>query len=255
MYLQSGFSAYLSKPIKPAKLENMLYGMIDDKKLLVADEKPVQTNELLQNVYDNIGDLEYEYAMLHMKNEKTLDATLLQYRNLQKSELDKLELFYKKIVDNSLDISEALESYRVQIHSMKNSAFMIGAVSIGAIAKTLEYSARDHQIDTLTTLHPVFVQQWISLGVDLADYLPNQDNSNKQAFDITQLLVLLNSLEDVMMSFDMDKTDELVNQLNSYVYEDNLKKHIDELCDFIINLDIDNAISKKNMILSSFKKH
>ena len=255
IYLQSGFSAYLSKPIKPSHLENMLYDMIDETKLLAADEKPVQTNEVLQNIYDNIGDLEYEYAMLHMKNENILDTTLLQYMKLQKSELDKLELFYKKIFDSSLDISEALESYRVQIHSMKNSAFMIGAISIGAIAKALEYSARDHQVDTLTVLHPIFVQQWVSLGVDLADYLPNQDNSNKQNLDITQLFVLLDSLEDVMMSFDMDKTDELVNQLNSYVYDEDLKKHIDELCDFINNLDIDSAISKKNMILSSFNRH
>ncbi|MGN0374674.1 MAG: response regulator [Butyrivibrio sp.] len=253
MYLQSGFSTYLSKPIKPARLENMLYDMIDDAKLLAADEKPVQTNELLQNIYDNIGDLEYEYAMLHMKNENILNTTLLQFVKLQKSELDKLELFYKKIFENSLDISEALNSYRVQIHSMKNSAFMIGAVSIGAIAKTLEYSAKEHQVDTLTALQPVFVQQWISLGDDLADYLSNQDNSNKQSLDITQLFVLLDSLEDVMMSFDMDKTDELVKQLNSYIYEEDLKKHIDELCDFINNLDIDNAISKKNIILSSFK--
>lgn len=255
MYLQSGFSTYLSKPIKPSHLENMLYDMIDDTKLLAADEKPVQTNGYLQNIYDNIGDLEYEYAMLHMKNENILDTTLLQCIKLQKSELDKLELFYKKIFDKSLDRSEALESYRVQIHSMKNSAFMIGAISIGAIAKTLEYSARDHQVDTLTVLHPIFVQQWISLGVALSDYYPNQDNSDKQSLDITQLCVLLDSLEDVMMSFDMDKSDELVNQLNSYIYEEDLEKHINELCDFINNLDIENAISKKDMILSSFNKH
>ncbi|MGN0316728.1 MAG: response regulator [Lachnospira sp.] len=250
MYLQSGFSTYLSKPIKPSHLENMLYDLIDDTKLLAADERPVQTDKFLQNIYDNIGDLDYEYAMLHMKNESILETTLLQYISLQQSELDKLELFYRKIFDNSLDISEAFESYRVQIHSMKNSAFMIGAISIGSIAKTLEYSARDHQVDTLSVLHPIFVQQWTSLSVDLADYLPNQDNSNKQDLDINQLFVILDSLEDVMMSFDMDKTDELVKHLNSYTYEGNLQNHINELCDYINNLDIDNAISKKNMILS-----
>lgn len=248
MYLESGFSSYLSKPIKPVHLESMLYDMIDDTKLLNADEKPVRISNSLNNIYDNIADLDYEYAMLHMKNENVLETTLLQYIKLQKSELDKLELFYKKTSDQSLDISEALDNYRVQIHSMKNSAFMIGALSTSAIAKTLEYSARDHHIDTLAALHPIFVQQWISLGDDLADYFPKQDNTEKQDLDISQLVVLLDSLEDVMMTFDMDKADELVNQLNSYIYDEDLQKHIGELCDFISSLDIENAVSKKNMI-------
>ena len=104
-------------------------------------------------------------------------------------------------------------------------------------------------------MHPIFVQQWISLGADLADSLPEHDASNRQSLDITQLFVLLDSLEDVMMSFDMDKTDELAKNLNSYTYEENLKNHINELCEFINNLDIDNAIAKKNMILNSLNRH
>lgn len=252
MYLESGFSSYLSKPIKPVHLETMLYDMIDDTKLLAAEQKPVRIDASLKSIYDNIDDLEYEYAMMHMKNEKILGATLLQYRKLQKSELERLELFYSKIFDTSLDISEALDSYRVQIHSMKNSAYMIGALFIGTIAKTLEYSARDHQVDTISALHSVFVKQWISLGNALEEYYPNQENTNKQHFDATQLSMLLNTLEDVMMSFDMDKADELVGKLKSYTYDEDLREHINELCGFVSNLDIDNAVSKKNMILSSF---
>ena len=248
MYLQNGFSAYLSKPIRPIHLENMLYDMIDDSKLTDADKKPVETDESLKNTYDNLSELDYEYAMLHMKNENILKTTLLQYIKLQNSELDKLESYYEKISTNSQDLSNALESYQVQIHSMKNSAFMIGALSAGAIAKTLEYSARDHQVETLIALHPIFVQQWISLGDDLTDCFPKQDNSDKRDLDISQLVVLLDSLEDVMMSFDMDKADELANQLNSYSYDEDLKKQIDELCGFISTLDIENAVSKKNMI-------
>ena len=269
MYLQNGFSAYLSKPIKPARLEKMLYDLIDDSKLLAANEKPVPKKDGLKEVYDNISDLDYDYAMLHMKKEKILKTTLLQYVMVQKSELEKLAKYYHMIIGNSSDADEnsnslvtvpqnvneeALEKYRVQIHSMKNSAFMIGALSIGSTAKTLELCARDHQLGTLTALHPAFAAQWNSLGNDLAFYLPTQDNSNKQSLDFTQLTKLLNTLEEVMNSFDMDQTDELVKNLNSYEYEEDLQKQIDELCGFISNLDIENALSKKDMISAYLNK-
>ena len=83
MYLQTGFSDFLSKPIRPEKLERMIVEYLPSELLQKAEGRKAEkrhskTSRVKQEILDSLPDIEgidWEYALLHMKDVKLLQDT------------------------------------------------------------------------------------------------------------------------------------------------------------------------------------
>lgn len=270
MYLQTGFSDFLSKPIKPEKLERMLVeylpeGLIQQVDLSEQKQKKraSKTNkEIHEKVLADLPEIEgidWEYALLHMKKVELLQDTVLDFIGMAAMEMSHLEekrqeiTVYDMLSDNdkadfeineiSEEMKEQLRQYRVRVHSMKSNAAMIGAITVSSLAKLLEYAARDGKLDVIERMHPIFKEEWEVLTERLKRAFMQEDSHNdlKKEKDLQQIAQYLRGLEETMEEYDVDAADELIQQLSAYAYTEKEAIAFEAIAAAVTNLDADKV--------------
>lgn len=145
-YLNAGFADYLTKPIESKKLENTLLKFID--------------NKLVTFVSRNNSDSTTKY---HQEEEtQHIDIqTGISYTYNKENYMELLKMFDEKSTSRFNEIVSIIEkcnednckNYTIAVHSLKNTAAMIGAKQLSEIALKLELAARKNDIKFIESLH------------------------------------------------------------------------------------------------------
>ncbi|MCM1499915.1 MAG: response regulator, partial [Clostridium sp.] len=165
MYLKEGFRDFLSKPVNPEKLEKMIMRFLPQDKLMDGQAVPAASRKQAGTAVEEtplpeLEGLDWNYAQLYLKDKTILMDTVNHFYRTAEEEAAQLGQFFEVICKAEMADEERLAQYRIKVHSMKNSAAMIGAVSLSGVAKMLEYAARDGKVDVIKNLTPLFLQEW-----------------------------------------------------------------------------------------------
>ena len=252
MYLREGFDDYLSKPINPDKLERMLMEKLP-KDTFTVEEQPLAKPKKVEDKKEDkeekketkkidlpeLEGIDWDYALLHMSDEKILMDTVKCFYDMIDSEAGKLEGFYQSILSNESD-EEAISQYRIKVHAMKSSAAMIGVIPLSGVARMLEYAARDGKIDVIKNVHSHFIAEWLRQKEVLKPCIPSESEENledKLPFDKDKFNEYLKLLHEVMEDMDVDTADEIVKQLKQFEYPAKLQGNMEDIYLAVTNLD------------------
>lgn len=231
MYLDIGFSDYLSKPFQPEKLEEMLLKYLPKEKIVAVDTSDLLKKKKRDKILDfadqgfpDVEGMDWKYAAIVQPNAEFLLAT-----NPSESE----------------EVLEAWRQYRVKVHAMKTSAAMIGAVSLSSFARLLEDFSQKLIIEPIKALTDIFLEEWLSYEERLSVFKVNVENEKK--FSASAILDFLSPLDAAMEDMDVDTADEIMKQIQCYEMPDNLKELTNQLASAVMNLDIhmEHEIVKK----------
>lgn len=240
MYLAEGFDAFVSKPINPEKLERLMVEMLPEDIVIYHKKEIAENMQESQTELPEIDGIDWEYALLHTKDKKVLQATVNDYYHLIDADADELEHYWKQLVQETQAgaCQEAMKQYRIKVHAMKSSAAMIGAMSVSGVAKMLEYAARDERKDVIINVTPVFLEQWRKYKELLKPCVKEEnDNIEKVAADYQMLKEFLKLLENAIEDMDIDTADEIMEQIRRFQYPDNVNEIIDKLGAAVMNID------------------
>lgn len=260
MYLDVGFSDYLSKPFRPEKLEEMLLEYLPKEKVVEVDtsnlpkKKDNQLNFIDQGFPDVEG-IDWRYATIVQPNAEILLDVIVMFTGLIRSDAQVLKQKYDILLEvmaaylpESEEVLEAWRQYRVKVHAMKTSAAMIGAVSLSSFARLLEDFSRKLMSEPIKALTDIFLEEWLSYEERLSVFKVNEaTGENKKKVSESAILDLLSSLDVAMEDMDVDTADEIIKQIQCYEVSDNLKELVDQLSAAVIGLDIqmEHEIVKK----------
>lgn len=126
-YIGAGFDNYLTKPINPDKLEEMLLKYLPKEKVKAADSVAV-------SVKDEPPQESYKYMNIAMG---------LQYSDGEDMFKSVVEIFCNLKYKNKEKIQKAFESadwknYTIFVHGLKSTSLSIGGEQLGKMAKELE---------------------------------------------------------------------------------------------------------------------
>lgn len=269
MYLEAGFDDFLSKPINPDKLEKMIQdylpveliqsgenlkvsgdsGLTQNNRYAMTDHTLEESEEL-----PNVEGIDWDYALLKLKDTDLLLGCVQDYTLMAESDLMEIRRLWKEL-DNSWTEEgreQALQDYRVKIHSMKTSAAMIGATGVSGLAKILEYAARDGEIDRIRELTGVFAEEWDYLQLRLKETFSDDsvirtesadsDNAEdasgqKPLLSVDMLQQYLQMLNAAMEELDVDTADAIVEEFGNYQLEENVRCRMHDLQVAVRNLD------------------
>lgn len=280
MYLAEGFDAFLSKPIHPEKLEQMILKLLPRELIQFESEEEVpgegQESERLMaeagvaagaaaEPLEEEGDMglppiegiDWGYARVHLPDRELLLATVRDFYKILSSEADSLDGFYQKRHEDT----KAVTDYRIKVHSMKSSANLIGAVDLGGMAKQLEYSARDLDLSGMEALHHIFLTEWRAYEEKLRGIAEMEEtkkpllkkDSRKKDDQLNDDLIensrgeygLIAGYLDQMLAavedMDMDGMDEAMAQLESFSYEGEEAALVRQLSAAVTNMDTDRV--------------
>lgn len=160
MYLAEGFKDYISKPVQPEVLEDILMIYIPEDKLVdptVCDEDRESPTMGAGTVDDTAGVMEKQnsdtsWKEVHIDHEKGLTYC------------GGSEDFLKEIIsmyaadDKRAEIQRAYDEkdwdgYRILIHTVKSTSRTIGAMELGDEAQELENAVKELDVDMICKMH------------------------------------------------------------------------------------------------------
>lgn len=235
-YLQEGFDDFLSKPIVPDKLEDMIRKMLP-KELLQAG-KPTETKreknaaESCPEDFPVVEGIDWNYAWLHLPDRELLAFTLQEFYDQIDQAADALEQAYERLSEK-----DSLERYRIQVHAMKSLAATVGIVTLSGMARVLESAAKDGKIDMITAMTDVFLEEWRSFRRRLQGVFGIGAEEKREITDYSVLRALIEMVRISMQEMDVDRADELMKQLREYTYPEEIGQNIKKLAEAVTNLN------------------
>ena len=240
MYIKEGFDSFLSKPIQIDKLEETIKKFLPEE--LVAYEKKEKTEQLVntekaieKESFPEIEGINWTYALLNMPDKAALDSVVRNFYNAIDMEAEYLENCWRQVEDNK----KWLDEYRIKVHSMKSSSAYIGALMLSAMAKTLEYAARDGKMEIVKYMTPVFLEEWRSYKEKLSMY--KEDIQVTKIEDINDILIKLDELKVALEEMDIDMADELIKYIKQFEYDEAVSPLVEKLALKVFNLESDDA--------------
>ena len=230
-YLAKGFDAFLSKPIDYTKLEDLIKNLLDDSKLhLVKTDTPVSVLSELPM----IDGLDWKYASIHFNDEPSMLDAVKFFGSTIEFDANELEQLLLQV-----HTEEGRKAYCTKVHSMKNSAAIIGIVPLAGMAKVLEDAARNNEEDVLRQFTPYFLSKWCEYKERLNVLCENNADVKDASLDEQQVKNIYAQIKVAAEDMDIDALDDLLKQLEEYHFDNDEKLLFENVKRAIINFDVE----------------
>jgi len=219
-YLASGFTDYVGKPAEISVLEELVKHYLKPELVRYAGSDTTEKVDDKEDLFPRVEGVDWSMAFKNMPDSKLLLEIVKTFYLSAAKEVEFLNQNYQKIKTEKDE--EALNAYRIKVHSMKNSAALVGAEEISLQARELEYASRDLDIPTIINKHTSFAQAYNSLAERLRVAITGEKSENvvlTHAMNSEMLKNNLTMMEDAMKEFDMDSLNEMVFALDDYTFE------------------------------------
>jgi len=243
-YRSYGFDDYISKPVSPSELEELIIRYLPPEKieLIDADEATAEDDrEELRNedqdfinAYQAAEGLSYNVAIASCG-----DVSVLK---------DSAITFYKTIDERAEEIRSFMEKgevedYTIKVHALKSSARIVGAVDLSIKAEYLERCGNEGNIDEIKKRTDDLLNDYLALkGVMsfiFADYLDADEMDNESAMkDLFRealrretLMQFIFDVREAADDFDFDRILASIRLIKEYKLTDELKEELGRLND------------------------
>ena len=234
-FLESGFDAFVSKPIDIRQLNAVLNKMVRDKQppeVLLAARKAKDTAPQGQMVPEGVkaggrlagkavDGLDMEKGVARYGGDE--DAYLQVLRKFAAGSRSLLETL--KNFDAAAD-AEAILAYKIAVHGLKGACFEVFAEDVGASAKELEEAAKTADADYIISHNPPLLAEAGRLLDDIDAMFAGMEDENPRPQKEKPDPAVLASLRDACTLYSMDGVDAAMRLLeaNEYTADEGLVK-------------------------------
>ena len=173
-YLKAGFEDYLSKPIEPDKLEDMLIQYLPKELVYLTEDEEISVEN-----DDHIGGLNEEKltdmginaanGLKYMGGSRALyEKVLRDFREILHEKEEQLKNMLGK---------EDVSGYAIIVHALKGNARNVGADELAEEAFELEKKSKDGKLEEVEVQSPILFGMMRTLGENLDRYLETEVSS------------------------------------------------------------------------------
>lgn len=232
MFLQYGFSAFIAKPVNVRLLMNTIAELLPEKVSLI-EYHTDSDDELELPIVDG---MDAAFAKIHFERTEQIYEAAQLFIDMSQSDINELNSYYAEEMDDDMMLS-----YRVKVHSMKNSAAIIGLVPLAGMAKTLEDAARNGKISIIHSMHQIFIEKWMEITERLHVFETNKEEKLPASDHIENVIALLKSMKAAADEIELDKMDDIMKHLKKYTYEGALGDQINKINSAVQRFDSDEV--------------
>ncbi|SCZ76893.1 Hpt domain-containing protein [Pseudobutyrivibrio xylanivorans] len=161
-----------------------------------------------------------------------------------------------KLMDEKINLVESyladkdIQNYTVQVHSLKTTCRMIGAMDLGEEFFNLEKLGKENDLAQIEALTPGVLDSLRAFKPYLEPFA-SRDVGTKTAFNAEAFSAILNKLIAAIDDFDLGAAEEATKQLFSYDCNEELSGKLDDLDKLVSNIDYDEAKALAKQMLDS----
>lgn len=166
--------------------------------------------------------------------------------------------FYKLIDQKSTKIEKCLadgllRDYTIEVHALKNTARMIGALDLSEKFYQLEQLGNACEQEMLVKCTPDVLRLYRSYKPILEPFgrMQEQDKEEVPAEDMIRSLEKLRNAVD---NFDLDGADEAMHTIESYAFPDSLVAKVEELGAFVADVAMEEILNLTAELIAELEK-
>lgn len=237
-FLNAGMNGFVAKPIDFARICNQLKLWLP--KDLVRDVPKEEAKKLLA---DDLSDREiqpedpqmgfsFEEGVKHCGSKAALMKTI--------------RIFYRTIDSKANKIGQCLKEglisdYAIEVHALKSSALLIGAVPLSEAAKELEDYGKQGKTEVLEEKTPDVLTLYRDLKNILRPYAEKEENAKKE-FSDGEWITALQQIHQCVEQFDLDGVDQIMEQLEEYQVPECIRESMDQLRVYVADVSMEEIM-------------
>lgn len=237
-FLNAGMNGFVAKPIDFARICNQLKLWLP--KDLVRDVPKEEAKKLLA---DDLSDREiqpedpqmgfsFEEGVKHCGSKAALMKTIRIFYRTIDSKADKIEQCLKEGL---------ISDYVVEVHALKSSALLIGAVPLSEAAKELEDYGKQGKTEVLEEKTPDVLTLYRDLKNILRPYAEKEEDAKKE-FSDGEWITALQQIHQCIEQFDLDGVDQIMEQLEEYQIPECIRESMDQLRVYVADVSMEEIM-------------
>lgn len=166
--------------------------------------------------------------------------------------------FYKVIDIKSSKIEKCLadgmlRDYTIEVHALKNTARMIGALELSEWFYRMEQAGNAEQLSVLQQETPGLMKLYRSYKDILRPYGQLQEQ-DKEAVPKEKIIELLQSMREAMDCFDLDTVDDAMKKLENCQMPENCQNYMESLRAYVADVAMEEVLDITEQMLVSLGK-
>ena len=237
-FLNAGMNGFVAKPIDFTRICNQLKLWLP--KELVQEVPGEEAKQLLMN---DISDSEiqpenpetgfsFEEGVKHCGSKAALMKTIRIFYRTIDSKANKIEQCLKEGL---------ISDYVIEIHALKSSALLIGAVPLSEAAKELEDYGKQGKTEVLEEKTPDVLTLYRDLKNILRPYAEKEEDAKKE-FSDGEWITALQQIHQCIEQFDLDGVDQIMEQLEEYQVPECIRESMDQLRVYVADVSLEEIM-------------
>lgn len=230
---------FVPKPIEMRVMDRALRKWLPDDKIISyreADEEMLKE----ETVSDTAGvpswtmdGIDVAVGMKYSGDDENL------YREVLSDYMDTIEE-KANIIEKAVE-EEDLETYTIEVHSLKSISKSIGALELSDLAKDLEANGKNSEWGPIIARTPTLLAMYRDLYQVIAPYHTSagQEPVEKKPVNNSELMELLDQLLESADTYDSIRGEEIVAELSKYDFTGNWSEYMKAAADAVNHLDYD----------------
>ena len=223
MYLKAGFTDYLTKPVVPMELEQMIRkylpsDMIEEAPGLAPTDGQKESGEHKASfpALEDIEGIDLASALANCGGEELFKTALEAFTASIDENAARLEAFVT---------AGNMNDFRVKVHALKSTSRLIGALRLSELAAQLEAAADKNDAGHIRENIACLLDLYRSYKVKLSSFSqsPADDSFGKEPVTKETLKEGMELLSRYADDFDIDGADKVVAMLDAYTIPESFK--------------------------------
>ena len=237
-FLNAGMNGFVAKPIDFARICNQLKLWLP--KDLVRDVPKEEAKKLLA---DDLSDREiqpedpqmgfsFEEGVKHCGSKAALMKTIRIFYRTIDSKADKIEQCLKEGL---------ISDYVVEVHALKSSALLIGAVPLSEAAKELEGYGKQGKTELLEEKTPDLLAMYRDFK-DILKPCADKEEAARQEASNGEWCQALQQIHQCIEQFDLDGVDGIMEKPEEYQVPECIRESMDQLRVYVADVSMEEIM-------------
>lgn len=146
-----------------------------------------------------------------------------------------------------------IRDYTIEVHALKNTARLIGAMELSEEFKELEKLGNDENTELLTAKTPGVLVHYRSYKPILKPYAVSSENE-KESVDSETVIATLRAMAEAVDAFDLDRVDEAMQLLDTYALPAELHDDLERLRALVADVAMESIIELTGTMVDFLSK-
>ncbi|MDD6305462.1 MAG: response regulator [Clostridiales bacterium] len=232
MFIEEGLNDFVAKPIKAKYISKCILKWLPEELVTMTDT-------------EKEGDRTGDDAAADIPVIEGLDVVEgIKNCGSKKLFFELLGDFYKLIEPKSIKLEKCLadgmlRDYTIEVHALKNTARMIGAMELSELFYQMEQLGNAGEQEQIVQRTPEVLELYRSYKTVLAEYGKTE---GKEVVSREEMRSTLMRLHDAMSNFDLDEADNAMKVLETYAFPEDMQEMEEQLSAYVADVAMEDVI-------------